>query len=159
MRNISEFKIEIGTHYKDNKRDIVITDKEYRKVYNKDGIFKQNQKWYKYKCNICTWEEGWIDEASLLSGIGCSVCTGKTVVEGINSIVNTDKWLIPYFQGGYDEAKLYSAKSGKKIFPKCPICGMVKRKQMSIKTIYYQKSTGCKCTPKRDYKKFINTIK
>jgi len=61
----SEFKIDVGNCYKDDKRDLIIIDKEYRdNPYNKG----KNQKWYKYKCNLCGWENGWIEESVLFMG-------------------------------------------------------------------------------------------
>ena len=46
-----EFKVEIGQIFKDDKRDIVITNREYRK--EKHGKSMVNVKYYKYTCNIC----------------------------------------------------------------------------------------------------------
>lgn len=47
-KRTNEFKIDIGTIFKDDKRDMIITDREYRK--DKNG---RNRKWYKYTCNKC----------------------------------------------------------------------------------------------------------
>jgi very-short-patch-repair endonuclease len=138
-----EFKYKIGKNIKDNKRDFVIIDREYRQGNHGKSIV--NEKWYKYTCNKCGWTEGWIDESALLRGNGCSCCNGKTIVLGINSIVDTDKWMIPYFQGGYDEAKLYTRASQKYIYPVCPDCGSAKNKRMLISTINTCKSIGCSC--------------
>ena len=42
-----EFKVKIGDIFKDENRDMTITDREYRiKVKNNGSI--QNEKWYKY---------------------------------------------------------------------------------------------------------------
>ena len=129
-----EFKYEIGTQLKDVKRDIILTDRTY----------KNGKKWYKYTCNVCGWTEGWIDEYSL-KNIICSCCSRHTLVEGINDIPTEAPWMIPYFQGGYDEAKLYTKGSHKKIIPICPICGRIKDKFMQIKTIDITNSIGCVC--------------
>lgn len=51
-----------------------------------------------------------------------------------------------YFQRGYDEAKLYTYNSMKKIYPICPICNKVKEKPISIYQIYCTKSIGCNCS-------------
>jgi hypothetical protein len=45
----NKFKIEIGKNFKDDNRDLIIIDREYRK--DKKG---KNYKFYKYKCNNCT---------------------------------------------------------------------------------------------------------
>lgn len=44
----NKFKVEIGTKFKNDKVDIAIIDREYRK--DKKG---GNRKWYKYTCNKC----------------------------------------------------------------------------------------------------------
>lgn len=138
-----EFKIEIGTTFKVDKRDLTIIDREYRES-DKD----YNLKYYKHKCNICGWsdDKSWIIEYDLLQGNGCSCCAGRTVIEGINDIPTTAPWMVKYFQGGYDEAKQFTKSSDKKICPICPDCGRVKNNPMSISTIYKNKSTGCSCS-------------
>ena len=55
------FKIDIGTIFKDNRRDITITDRKY-----KDDKNNKQWKWYKYTCNVCGWTEGWLHENALL---------------------------------------------------------------------------------------------
>lgn len=65
---------------------------------------------------------------------------------GYNDIPTTDPWMIPYFQGGYDEAKLYASQSNKKIYPICPDCGEIKTKPIPISKIYKRHSIGCNCS-------------
>ena len=132
------FKIEINTHIKDEKRDLIIVDREYRKKNN------YNIKWYKYICQKCHYQ-GWSVESSLFSNkTGCACCGNQVVVEGINSIVDRESWMIPYFQGGYDEAKLYMPNSQKKIQLICPDCGNVKT--LKIQDLYKNHSIGCSCS-------------
>lgn len=141
----SDFKIKIGTTFKDDKRDIIITNMEYRKDKNNN-----NRKWYKYKCNKCGWTEGWIEEKSLNKN-GCSCCYGRTVVQGINDIPTTNPEMVKFFQGGYDEAKLYTYGSDKKIYPVCPECGRIKNKLTPICKIYQWNGIGCKCSDGKSY--------
>ena len=148
----TKIKIQIGQVFKDDKRDIIITDREYRRD-EKD----RSQKWCKYTCNKCGWTEGWIVERNLLNNVGCSCCSGRTVVEGINDIPTTAPFMIPYFQGGYNEAKLYTKggggspnNRGGNIKPICPDCGRVKDKKIRIKDIYKQ-GIGCTCSDKISY--------
>lgn len=141
----NEFKIEIGTIFKDNNRDLIITDKEYRT--KERGKYIENRKWYKYKCNKCGYSDGWTIESSLLNlKTGCACCCPSpiVVVEGINNIPTTTPWMIKYFQGGYDEAKLYTKTSTSKIYFVCPDCNKIKDKPMNISTLYYGRSIGCK---------------
>ena len=79
----SKFKIKIGTHYKDDKRDITIIEQKN---------IKGKGKCYKYHCNICGFNCGehyknqqfkkelWIREPNLLSGTGCESCCNHIVI-------------------------------------------------------------------------------
>lgn len=106
---------------------------------------------YNYKCNKCGWDKGFITKGHLKEGKGCSCCYGRTVVEGINDIPTTTPWMVKYFQGGYDEAKLYTKCSSKKIYPICPDCGRVKNKSMNICDIFRRKSINCICGDRISY--------
>lgn len=150
-----DFKIEKGTRYKDEKRDMTIIDMKYRDNLNNKGT---NLKWYKYHCNICGWDEGWIIESDIVRKRGCTCCNGNTVIEGINDIPTTAPFMIPYFQGGFDEAKLYTKFGGgnpnnklKTIFPICPDCGRIKSKKVTIKSIYFNHSIACPCSDSISY--------
>lgn len=144
----NEFKIDIGKNFKDKKRDLTIFDRKYKKVLKSNNV-NQDKKYYQYKCNICGFydDRSWIEESNLLRGQGCSCCGSnpRIVVEGINDIPTTAPWMIKYFQGGYDEAKLYTKSSGINIYPICQDCGRIKDKEMAIRTIYNTKSIGCSC--------------
>jgi len=64
--------------------------------------------------------------------------------------------MIPYFQGGCDEAKLYTSGSSKKIYPVCPDCGRVKDKPTMISYIKKLHGIGCNCANSNSYpNKFI----
>lgn len=135
----SDFKIEIGTQFKDNKRDLVITDREYR--INKSN--NQNVKWYKYTCNVCTWTEGWIVESPLRTKkVGCSCCSGRTAVLGINTIWDTERWMMD-LGVSEEDAKSYTRASNEKIKVTCPDCG--REKHTTIRRIHREKSIGCDC--------------
>lgn len=141
-----DFKIEIGTIFKDDKRDLIITDRKYTEEIC--GVSKVSQKYYRYTCNKCKWEDGWLTEGNLMNNkIGCSCCCGRVTVPEINSIVANEEthWMIPYFQGGYDEAKMYTKGSISRIFPICPDCGRVRTKSIKVCDIYSWKSIGCAC--------------
>lgn len=142
----SDFKVEIGTEFKDNKRDLTIINTEKR--IDKGGI---TRKYYMYICNKCKWNEGWIEESRLLGkrNGGCSCCNGKTVVQGINDIPTTAPWMVKYFQGGYDEANLYTRCSEKILMFKCPHCN--RKKKTSMSKLYNRKSIGCNCSDTKSY--------
>ena len=138
-----DFKVNIDDVFKDEKRDMIIMDREYRK--DKSGI---NWKWYKYTCNKCNWTEGWVLEGSLLSGTGCSCCANRTAVLGINTIWDTDRWLCDLGLSEED-AKTHTKSSGKKVTVTCPHCG--KTKDIEIDKIYSYKSIGCSCSGGTSY--------
>lgn len=54
--------------------------------------------------------------------------------------------MVKFFQGGYDEAKLYTKTSSKKIKPVCPDCGRVKSSFVSISNMYANHSIHCPCS-------------
>ena len=146
-KRTNEFKVGIGKVFKDNNRNFIIIDRKYRtrEKIIKNKIYIENEKWYKYHCNICKWDEGWIKECELLKGIGCSCCCNRVAVPCINDISTTAPWMVKYFQGGYDEAKLYTKCSNKKIFAKCPDCGRIQKKAISINNINKYHSISCSC--------------
>ena len=159
-----EFKIEIGQIFKDKNRDIVITTRKY--IKNKNGT---KRKYYKYKCNKCGFDcgkhydkgvlknERWIEESTLLKGIGCSCCANHSIVPNINSIFITDKWMIPYI--GEENAKKYSHSTSEKIHAKCPCCGDDSR-VISISKIYNKRNLLCKnCSDGFSYpEKIVNNL-
>ena len=154
-----EFKININKNIKDGKRDITITNREIRRVFRDKTGHYTDKKYYKFTCNKCGWMKGWIEEYNLLNGCGCACCSGRVVVEGINDIPTTAPWMIKYFQGGYEEAKLYSHGLDKRIYPICPDCGKIKQSSLSIKDIYRSKSIGCNCSDGISYpEKFISNM-
>ena len=139
MKHTKEFKIKIGQVFKDDKRDLVVIDREYR-------VDKRNSpvKWYKIKCNKCGWKEGWKPEGELFRGVGCSVCcpAPRIAVLGINTIWDTDRWLVDL--GVSEEyAKTHTRGSNKRATVKCPYCG--REKDMLIGNIRKKKSISCNC--------------
>ena len=152
-KNTKDFKFKIG----DIVNNLIITDRKHEKRLHGKSLV--NEKFYKFKCLKCGYECGeyykkqeykkdyWIVEKDILQNHGCSVCchNPQIVVVGINDIPTTDPWMIPYFQGGYEEAKLYTFSSSYKINPICPDCGNIKNKLVSLNEIYKNHSIGCFC--------------
>ena len=144
----------IGDIIKKDNLDIVIIDRR----------FNNHKQEYKIKCNKCGFNSGkhisviknpdrkekdeyWIDYSNLNKLKSCPCCGNRTklVVPGINDIPTTNPWMISYFQGGKDEAKLYTYNSREKIYPICPDCGDIKNKQVYIYQIYNNKTISCHC--------------
>ncbi|MGL5330599.1 MAG: hypothetical protein ACRDD7_15110 [Peptostreptococcaceae bacterium] len=153
-KTIYRFKINIGEHIKDDKRDMTIIDRKYTKDNN-----NRIRVYYKFKCNKCSYDssgyyrnreytdEYWIREEVLLSGCGCACCCNPSqiIVPHINSIVAKEEthWMIPYFQGGYDEAKMYTPSSGKEVLLICPDCGNVMEARVGY--VFRKGKMSCIC--------------
>lgn len=146
-----KFEKLIEDTFKDAKRDLIILDRELKK--DKNGY---DRKWYKYKCNKCGWGEGWIQENNLLVGKGCSCCSGRSAVLGINTIWDTDRWMCD-LGVSEDDAKKYTRCSQYKITVICPNCK--EYKNIKIGHIYTYKSIGCNCGDGFSYpEKFMYNI-
>lgn len=145
----SEFKFEIGQTLKDENRDLILVDREYRVTKNGD-----NRKWYKYTCNVCSWTEGWIEEWHLRLGKGCSCCNGKTVVEHINSIWARTPWMID-LGVSIEDSKNNLPSSNKKIEVICPNCN--KEKSITPNSINQNKTIHCSCSKTNSYPERVVT--
>lgn len=144
-----KFKYEINEiiESSDHKHKIKIINRYYR----------NSHKVYEYDCLICGFHGERLENQ--INCMWCPCCVNKIVVPGINDIPTTDPWMIPYFQGGKEEAKLYSSGSDKKFYPKCPDCGKIKKKNIAISQIYRTHSIGCSCSDKKSYpNKFIISL-
>ena len=139
--------------------DIIITERKYKKkkrVKKGSNPYNENQKWYKYKCNKCGWEDGWIIESDLLGGTGCSCCANRTAVLGINTIWDTDRWLCD-LGVSEEDAKTHTRSSGKKVIITCPDCG--KQKEMALCNVYMYQSIGCTCGDGFSYgHKYVHSV-
>ena len=135
----SEFKIEIGQTFKDDKRDITIIDRKY--IKDKNDVYR---KYYKYKCNKCGFDgnehykdgkyqkEHWTIESSLLSNhINCACCNNKITVNTINDMWTTNSELAKLLADPQDGYK-YTEHSGQYVNWKCSDCGnIIKSKKIN----------------------------
>lgn len=140
----SDFKIEIGARFKDDKRDITIIDRK-----------KIRGKWYKYKCNKCGFDGGehykngeykeelWATEPHILDGQGCACCcrNPSICVSDINSIYTQSPHLVKYFKNIEDTYK-YTTSSGKTSEFICPDCKNSKKMKISV---FNRQGIGCIC--------------
>lgn len=168
--NSNEFKIDVDS----TMNGLTIINKRY-KLYERP-YKSYNLKQYQYICDKCGFNsskghyrngkyenEFWIGENELFKGNSCSCCHNLIVVPEINSIVANKEthWMIQYFQGGYDEAKMYTKTSSKRLYFKCPDCGRIKNKAVTISNIYSNHSIGCPCGDGYSYlsKYIMSTLK
>lgn len=136
----NNFRIEIGQRFKSDKIDLTIIDRESRE--NKD---KQIVNWYKFKCNICGWDEGWKTEKNIFIGYRCGCCSNKMVVAGINDIATISPEIVIFFKNK-EEAKKYAKTSNAMIPVVCPNCK--REKEIDLRNLYRTKSIGCICSDK-----------
>ena len=94
----------------------------------------------RHNCGKCKFSKYEVAPANMLNGNGCPVCANQKIVLGINTIWDTDRWMVD-LGVSEEDAKKYSSRSHKKIVIKCPDCG--EEKKMVIANIYNYKSIGC----------------
>ena len=131
-----EFMYDVGDTIKDEKRDITILERKETPI-----------KSYRYKCNVCGYicnKSEWITQSSLKNNSGCIVCAGQKIVEHINSVWTTDKWMVDYLGMDQKDAKKYSRASGKNATFICKNCG--EKIYKPIQYVYRLKSIACSCS-------------
>ncbi len=159
------YKLNVGDRLKNDKRDLIITN---RKIVDKNYIkkngkpFVQRQVFYQFTCNKCGYDSGgyykngiyydeyWIEQGNLTNREdNCPCCRNvpQITVPHINSIISNKEteWMISYFQGGCDEAKMYTPHSNQKIYPICPDCKRIKDRKISVNQLNRDKSCHCIC--------------
>lgn len=99
----------------------------------------KNCKKYQYRCLECG-EIGWTTEYSLRNNF-----------KHHYTIPTTAPWMIPYFQGGYEEASKFTHSSNQRIYPICPNCKNQSKKSVMIKSLYQMKSFQCICNDNISY--------
>lgn len=122
------------------------------------GEYKNNKAkiLVRHNCKKCNSHEWLIEFKALLRGNGCPVCSNQKAVLGINTIYDTDKWMIG-LGISEEDAKKYTHSSGRKITVKCPDCG--KEKKIMISNIYKHKSISCSCGDGKSYpEKFMISV-
>ena len=134
----SDFRYQIGNIIQTKQFDIKILNRKYIKMDDR------NRKIYTCKCMHCGYQYD-TQEIIIKNSGGCPACAGIDLVKGINDIPTTAPWMIPYFQGGKDEASQYQKGSTQYIYPVCPICGKKSSKKIQISKIYANHSIGCQC--------------
>ncbi|EGT3618567.1 hypothetical protein FJ641_04030 [Clostridium perfringens] len=144
-KTTEEFKKEIYDKY-GNEYEIL---GEYKKAMTKIKV--------RHNCKKCHYHEWNIRPNDLLHGNGCPVCGGnRKVVLGINTIWDTDRWMVD-LGVSEEDAKKYKSKSQKKIIVKCPDCG--REKKIAIYDICTSKSIRCSCGNGKSYpEKFVMNI-
>lgn len=150
-RYTNKYKISIGDIFKNEKRDINITNKNTE--LRNDKI----QKLYKYKCNKCGFDCGkhwsiknkcykdelWVTESNIFKGDGCSCCSNQIVVRGINDIATANPKLVKYFVN-IEDCYTHTYASNKKVVVKCPNCDS--EKEMSINKLSLYGFSCNKCS-------------
>ena len=140
------FKVNIGDVFKDEKRDLTVIDL----------IYKKTAKYCRYRCNICGWDNGEMHESHIFKGVGCSCCSGRTVVKGINDIATTNPEMIKYFKDECDAYKFNKYSEKETVF-KCIYCG--RERKSKICNVYSHKKVACVCGDGISYpQKFLTSM-
>lgn len=145
------YKYKNGDIIKGKYSDILIFD-QIRIKYNNG----KTTKGYIYKCLKCNNTEK-ITEVQIENKTGCNMCcpSSQKIIQGINDIATTDKWLIPYFKN-VDDIYKYSHMSNKRILMICPHCGEEKLRCISK---LYTEGLACSCGDKVSYaNKFVTSL-
>ena len=145
----NNFYYEVNQIIFDTHRHLKIIDKQIRMTNRKDGK-NYHTKMYKMQCIKCGWTDFWMDESEIKRGRGCSCCSGKTIVAGINSIADTHPWTIDYFIGGYDEAIKYTKGTYKRATLRCPICKITVKSYL-LSNLINNHGIACCCNNKISY--------
>ena len=130
----------------------------FKNSYSILGTYVNNHTKIKvrHNCKKCKYNEWEIKPSSLLNGAGCPVCANQKAVLGINTIWDTDRWMIN-LGISEEDAKRYTRCSGQKIIVKCPDCGREKKKR--IANIYNERSISCSCGDGKSYpEKFVYNL-
>lgn len=154
-----KFKYIIGDIIENSKINIIITA---RKIIHTNG---QYTKYYKIKCNNCGFDsnkgsyytngkntvgkyikEYWVNERNL--SCPCCCVPTKVVQYGVNSIYDTDSWMIKYFVDKELPRKITS-KGSKKRLLECPYCH--EKRFKSLSEVYRDHSIGCLCSKGKSY--------
>jgi len=144
--------------------DRIITHKKDFTILEISSYIKCCQTYYSYKylCNLCGYI-GIMGEVNISRRTCQSPDCFTNKINGIpkNSIVLNEKskWMIKYFQNGYDEAKLYTYNSHQRIYFKCPDCNKILTKSKMVRDLYFEHSIGCTCSDGISYpNKFIHSL-
>ena len=118
-------------------------NKTILKRYVEKDKNNRNIKKYIYHCNICGADDI-IGTETTISKNKCTCCTNKVAKLGINTIWDTDKWMIPIIND--DEfCKTHTHGCSDRIYPTCPDCGEISKESIKISNIYSYKKMTCKC--------------
>lgn len=141
---VGKEKIEYNFKYKIG--DNIIGENVHKTIINR-YVDKDKNGWiikkYLYHCNICGADDMIGAETTMLKN-KCTCCTNREAKLGINTIYDTDKWMIPIIND--DEfCKTHTHGCSDKIYPTCPDCGEISKESIKISNIYRYKKMKCKC--------------
>lgn len=144
----------LSSSYKYDIDEVIGTLRILDRWYGETSTRKTRTKQYDYECIRCKYKST-ISEGNLKKGKVCPACcpSPQTVVPNLNSIIAKPEthWMIPYFIGGKEEASLYTPRSSKQLFLKCPYCKRRTRIKCSINNLYRHRGISCICGDRISY--------
>ena len=133
----SDFTFTIGERIVSAYKDISILKHDS----HKDGNITRKK--YYCHCNICGYE-CWISEDSLvISKYSCPHCAGKVAIKGLDDIETICPWMLNYLSESDSDLRYELPLSNKRFYPKCPLCGVILQKDISISELYRYKTVHC----------------
>lgn len=140
-RKDSRKNYNVGDIIQYNGKRYTVTRVSMKSAHNGEKI--SNDVWYDLYCHEC----GGIFQRSSkhIRDRGCPICRGTLLYQGVNDIPSTDPWMIDYFQDGMEEAKKYTRSVNKRVQFKCPFCGGVYPKSLTVNQLSKTHSLACKC--------------
>lgn len=129
-----------------NVGDVIDTGNIQIKILDRERREKDNRKNYFTECLSCHTKVWRLEEQLDVSNHKyiCPICASRECKPGFNDITITNPWMIPYFIGGEEEARQYTAKSGIKKYFKCPYCGKISEQEKRICELH-DHGLSCKC--------------
>lgn len=138
-----DFVTSLGQRFADARRDYTIIDQRRGRLKSNP---RMTQREVLILCSRCG-AKTWMAEERVLPPKSCACGRCRySPLSGKRSIAQTDRWMIPFFPGGEDEARQYTRGQNKKLRFRCPYCGNVREKAVAISTLHHTHSIGCACS-------------
>lgn len=138
-----DFVTSLGQRFADARRDYTIIDQRRGRLKSNP---RMTQREVLILCSQCS-AKTWMAEERVLPPKSCACGRCRySPLSGKRSIAQTDRWMIPFFPGGEDEARQYTRGQNKKLRFRCPYCGNVREKAIAIATLHHTHSIGCACS-------------
>ena len=130
---------------------------EEKQKFKNGKPYINRKKYYTYKCLICGYEDSMCEDMLKFQNCGCSVCSGRTVLRGINDMWTTNPNLAKMLKNPED-GYINTTMSNVYVDWICPKCGC-EVKHKSISNVNQYKLVCHQCSDNIKYpNKFISIL-